>query len=136
MGSLEHVLHVLGVDEGVVDGHNVHHRVLQRRAQHQAPDASETVDANRHRSHRLFNVVMIAAQSSNAKHVKRRKEEEGRHIVDVERQGQDAGGAKKRQVKSVSVVSGEASGLRLSSIVLSPRIRKKIINSFITPQRI
>lgn len=56
LGSLEHVLHVLSVDEGVVDGNNVDHRVLQRRAQYQPPDASETVDANRHGSHRLVDI--------------------------------------------------------------------------------
>ncbi len=46
--SLEHVLHVLGVDEGVVDGDDVHHGVLERGAEHQAPDAAEAVDAHRH----------------------------------------------------------------------------------------
>lgn len=51
--SLEHVLHVLGVDEGVVDGHNVHHGVLDGRTENQAPDAAEAVDAHRHGAHRL-----------------------------------------------------------------------------------
>lgn len=54
LDSLEHVLHVLGVDEGVVDGHHVHHGVLERGAEHQAPDAAEAVDAHRQGAHRLI----------------------------------------------------------------------------------
>lgn len=51
--SLEHVLHVGCVDEGVIDGHDVHHGVLEGGAEDQTADAAEAVDADGHRAHRL-----------------------------------------------------------------------------------
>ena len=43
---LEHVRHVVGRDERVVDGHHLHVVTLQGRAHHQAADAAEAVDTN------------------------------------------------------------------------------------------
>jgi len=45
---LEHVDHVLQVDEGVVDRHHVHIVTFQRRPGHQSADAPETIDTNIH----------------------------------------------------------------------------------------
>lgn len=59
--SLEHVLHVFGVDERVVDGHHVHHGVLQGRAQNKASDPAEAVDAHAYGSHRLWDAEREAA---------------------------------------------------------------------------
>ena len=47
---LEHVLHVVRRDEGVVDGGHVEQRVALRRAQHEAADAAEAVDADADRA--------------------------------------------------------------------------------------
>ncbi|KAJ8548543.1 hypothetical protein ON010_g11132 [Phytophthora cinnamomi] len=43
---LEHVLHVLGGDEGVVHGHHVDLGVLGGGAQHEAADAAESIDGD------------------------------------------------------------------------------------------
>merc|ERR1712216_800844 len=43
---LEHVLHVVGGDEGVVDGDDLHVGVGLRGPDHHAANATETVDAN------------------------------------------------------------------------------------------
>ena len=43
---LEHVLHVVGGDEGIVDGNDVHHGVVLSSAHDETADTAETVDAN------------------------------------------------------------------------------------------
>ena len=43
---LEHVLHVLGVDEWIVDADNFDVRVLQRRAKNKAADATEAINSD------------------------------------------------------------------------------------------
>mmetsp|Transcript_9739 Transcript_9739/g.15630 ORF Transcript_9739/g.15630 Transcript_9739/m.15630 type:complete len:300 (+) Transcript_9739:228-1127(+) len=43
---LVHVLHVIDRDEGIIDGDNVHIRLVGSRAHNQAPDAPKSVDSN------------------------------------------------------------------------------------------
>ena len=43
---LEHVFHVLGCDEGVVDSHNLHVREARGRAEEQTANSAESVDTN------------------------------------------------------------------------------------------
>ena len=42
----EHVGHVIGGDEGVVDGHHLDVLAFEAGTHHEAPDATETVDAD------------------------------------------------------------------------------------------
>ena len=39
-------LGILGIDEGIVDGYNLHVRVALRCPEHQAPDAAKAIDAH------------------------------------------------------------------------------------------
>ena len=56
---LEHVLHVVGGDEGIVDGNDVDHGVVLSGAHDEAADTAETVDANVDGLERVLGAVAV-----------------------------------------------------------------------------